>query len=309
MSVTLCFESDHAEKYGLNGAILLYHIRHWIELNHASNRNLHEGRTWTYHKQKELMAHFSFWTRNQVRTALDQITSSDGPLIKGKFNTSKYDQTTWYAFKNQDEWIRKKYQNAYEDNAQDSKSRGEKSPIEGSKTTHSAVQNHHPIPDNIPDNNTYLKVPSEAGTLKNFFLSKIQEKSPTYVLKNEKTWLQDFDRLLRIDKKTEVEIREMIEWIFKDPFWSTVILSPGKLREKFGELEIKRLGSSEKAAIEKNRKYCLQAKAKYPEELKDLVLGSTYAMNKANGKDIPLNWPFEKFRPAFVAIFGGEVRG
>ena len=317
MAVTISFDSDHAEQYGINSAILLFHFRHWIELNHSANRNQNEGRTWTYHKQKELLAHFPFWTRNQLRTALEKLTGSDGPMIKGNFNLTKYDRTTWFAFKNQDEWIRERYKKASQED-ESHQCNGEKPPMERLETTNRLVRNHPPIPDNNTDNNHIEEDPpspqkgevtTEVETLCNHFFEKIKEKNPSFKVKNPKVWKQDLDKLMRIDKRSFEEVKSMIDWVSQDPFWKSNILSPDKLREKFSELEIKRAAQIEKSNVEKNKKYCLQAKAKYPEELRDLVLTSTYAMNKANGKDVSLNWPFERFKPAFVAIFGGETHG
>jgi hypothetical protein len=41
------------------------------------------------------------------------------------------------------------------------------------------------------------------------------------------------EKLLRIDEHSEADVMEMIEWVRTHYFWSSVILSPEKLRKHF----------------------------------------------------------------------------
>lgn len=47
------------------------------------------------------------------------------------------------------------------------------------------------------------------------------------------TSLSSLEKLLRIDGRTEDEVREMIDWCQADEFWHTVILSTNKLRKHY----------------------------------------------------------------------------
>jgi hypothetical protein len=49
-------------------------------------------------------------------------------------------------------------------------------------------------------------------------------------------WTYDIDLMMRIDCRSPDEIRELIDWSHRDPFWKANILSPGKLREKWDTL-------------------------------------------------------------------------
>jgi len=49
-------------------------------------------------------------------------------------------------------------------------------------------------------------------------------------------WAYDIDLMMRIDCRRPDEIRELIDWSHRDPFWKANILSPGKLREKWDTL-------------------------------------------------------------------------
>jgi len=76
------------------------------------NRNFKEGRTWTYQTYEEICAHFPYLGKEEVREAIERLCkgkarrSKDGAveftpvLIKGNFNKTPFDKTTWYAFSN-----------------------------------------------------------------------------------------------------------------------------------------------------------------------------------------------------------------
>lgn len=57
-------------------------------------------------------------------------------------------------------------------------------------------------------------------------------KTPTNLTK----WQADFDKMKRLDKRTDEQIFAVMEFSQKDPFWKSNILSAGKLREKFDTL-------------------------------------------------------------------------
>lgn len=57
-------------------------------------------------------------------------------------------------------------------------------------------------------------------------------KTPTDLTK----WQSDFDRMKRLDNRTDEQIFAVMEFSQKDPFWKANILSAGKLREKFDTL-------------------------------------------------------------------------
>ena len=49
-------------------------------------------------------------------------------------------------------------------------------------------------------------------------------------------WAGDMERLERLDGRTVKEIDAVLEWVTEDDFWSTNILSGGKLRKQFSTL-------------------------------------------------------------------------
>ncbi|WP_306009365.1 replication protein [Bacillus sp. MMSF_3328] len=60
---------------------------------------------------------------------------------------------------------------------------------------------------------------------------------------NLQTWADDFRKLIEIDRVTKKKAKEVMDWVTKDDFWKTNVLSARKLREKFSELAIKMTAS------------------------------------------------------------------
>lgn len=52
-------------------------------------------------------------------------------------------------------------------------------------------------------------------------------------------WANDFRLMREKDKRTDEQIKYLINWTQKDDFWSTNILSPAKLRKQFDALVVK----------------------------------------------------------------------
>lgn len=55
-------------------------------------------------------------------------------------------------------------------------------------------------------------------------------------LEEKERWAVHVERMKRLDKRTEAEILEALEYAVTDPFWKTNIRSTAKLREKFETL-------------------------------------------------------------------------
>lgn len=78
--------------------------------------------------------------------------------------------------------------------------------------------------------------------LENLPNARVPEPTP----KGLKRWAYDIDLMIRIDKRSPDEIRDMIDWSHRDNFWKANILSPGKLREKWDTLVAHKLREEER---------------------------------------------------------------
>lgn len=150
-------------------------------------------------------------------------------------------------------------------------------------------------------------VSAEASTLFDFFLTKIKERNPEFKEPNKKKWLEDFDALLRIDKRDFEATKQLILWASTHKWWKTACLSPHKLRKSYDEMKMQMLAGQDDELIRKNRNYALSLKDQYPKEFTSLSFDDKYAMNRSIGKEVSFSMNHEAFKRAFLAIFGGEI--
>lgn len=90
------FSVEFAVRYGVYESIILTNFVHWIKVNHANNRNFHEGRAWTYNTRKALAEIFPYWSDQQVYRAIQSLIKQ-GALVTGNYNTDPRDRTMWYT--------------------------------------------------------------------------------------------------------------------------------------------------------------------------------------------------------------------
>ena len=138
---------------------------------------------------------------------------------------------------------------------------------------------------------------NDAAMLCSFFIESLKKTKPDIKL-NTKNWEQEFDKILRIDKRDPEKLKLMIEWIQQSSFWKPNILSPAKLRKQYDPIELQMNASSEKDVIRTNRACALAYKDAYPEGFKDLTFDDKFVMNRSKGKEIAFNMHPEAFEKA-----------
>ena len=94
------FNVGLAIKYGIEKAILLYNLDHWLEVNKANDRNIQEkeGKRyyWTYNSSVAFHKLFPYISERAIRRYLQEL-EQDGLLISGCFNKNNYDRTKWFT--------------------------------------------------------------------------------------------------------------------------------------------------------------------------------------------------------------------
>lgn len=96
MAETHYFDIHVAELYGVNCAVILQNLWHWIRKNEANGTNYHDGHYWTYNSTKAYKELFPYLSQKQIETALKKLRD-EGIIITGNYNAVKYDRTLWYA--------------------------------------------------------------------------------------------------------------------------------------------------------------------------------------------------------------------
>lgn len=152
---------------------------------------------------------------------------------------------------------------------------------------------------------TKVALSADADDLTSFFVEKLKERKPDIKIpENLDRWILEIDRMIRMDKRDPNKIKAMIEWIHRDSFWSTNILSTKKLRDQFDQIELQIKAKSAQGNVQKNKAWVQRNKQKYPESYKNLVLTEKFAVREGSGKEISLNLSYEDFKRAFVRMFG-----
>jgi len=135
--VEYSFDIDHAKKYGVDEAIMIKNFQFWIMKNKASKKHFYKNCTWTYNSMESFSELFCFWSPKQIRRILESLKEK-GVLITDNFNKISYDRTLWYAFKEEENFI-KDY------------SICPNGKMEDTKRENQSAQTVEPIPDNKPD--------------------------------------------------------------------------------------------------------------------------------------------------------------
>jgi hypothetical protein len=91
--------------------------------------------------------------------------------------------------------------------------------------------------------------PSDAGRrAADFLRERIHQNNPTARITDEQVlrWAGEADAMMRLDKRTEQQMLEHIDWSQKDQFWRSNILSIGALRKQFDRITMKMQEESSK---------------------------------------------------------------
>lgn len=95
------------------------------------------------------------------------------------------------------------------------------------------------------NNNTFVETDLPL-ILANELFELIQNNNPTVKQPNLQSWAGDIDRMIRLDKRSETQIQDVIQFSQADSFWQANILSAKKLREKYDQLYLKSKNKSNK---------------------------------------------------------------
>ena len=95
------FDIEHASKYGLNEAIILYNIGYWIAKNTANEKHFYEGRYWTYNSYPAFHKLLPYLSEKQIKSAIQGLEKLN-ILKSGNFNSEPYDRTKWYTIIDED---------------------------------------------------------------------------------------------------------------------------------------------------------------------------------------------------------------
>jgi hypothetical protein len=111
--VSHSFDTGLAQQYGINEALIINHLAFWITHNKTQGKNFIDGRTWSYQTYQSIADHFGYLNYEQVKYAVENLVLK-GVLIKGNYNKSPIDKTSWFAFAHEAQFIKVNSNNSYE---------------------------------------------------------------------------------------------------------------------------------------------------------------------------------------------------
>ena len=104
MSLTMSFDVQLATEIGLNEAIILQSIGYWVLRNRANEKNIYDGKAWSYNSMKAFGEQFPFLTKRQIEYTLTKL-QKDGLIETGNYNRMAFDRTKWYTLTEKGEML------------------------------------------------------------------------------------------------------------------------------------------------------------------------------------------------------------
>lgn len=90
------FNTEIAKEYGIEESILLHHFYYWIAKNAANDKHFHDGLYWTYNSKKAYADFFVYMNETKIFRVIKHLEEKE-IVVKGNYNTNKWDKTKWYA--------------------------------------------------------------------------------------------------------------------------------------------------------------------------------------------------------------------
>ena len=94
--ITHSFGIDIATEYGIEEALLLGYVYHWVCRNKENGVNFHDGKYWTFDSRRALAKKFPYISPSKIYRAFNHI-EKEGLLLTGNYNKLGRDRTTWYT--------------------------------------------------------------------------------------------------------------------------------------------------------------------------------------------------------------------
>lgn len=249
------FSVAMAAEYGVNEALLIHHFQHWIMLNQRMKKNFHDGHTWTYQTLDWITAHFPYFSRKAIERLINKLVGLK-VLKKGNYNKSSWDKTVWYAFVDEEKFLRKF--SPIENADSPGISRNREMEIPESRNGDPGIETAIPDTETDTETNTYKNKQKDPGppqkeagaeppappdeaeaaasALADWMAVEIKKVKEDFSGKVSSSWIRDCKRLLRL--RPESWIIYVLKYSLYDKFWCDKILSPAKILKHLDTLEI-----------------------------------------------------------------------
>lgn len=264
--VSNSFDTGYAIAYGVDEAIMIRNLQFFITMNANRGHNFHDGRFWSYDKLSDFPKHFPYWTVKQLRRIISSLIKQE-VIIKGSFNKSWSDRTSWYAFKDEKKFIKHAMppnpipaRNLDLPEKANDKCPNQQLPFAQMGTcindttlsttlSHSSSlkvsQDQSSLPAKADEKRKKFSsdFPEEIKQLADAVIGAIVATKPDFAVPINKTPLMtSLDLMIRIDKRDPQKILDLLRWALADEFWRDKMMKPDVakyLRSKFDQLDEK----------------------------------------------------------------------
>lgn len=246
ISSTHSFEITDVDKYGsVEKALIMKEIK---SISAYKIRNGHEG--WVFYSSAALEEKFSYMKIRSITKWLNEL-ELDGFLKvdrSGRRNQNNYDKTKWYKPIELNvmecQPIGKKCQSK---GINDQSNGTISQTIPPQSTSHSTPHTKEPEscdsePSHFFDEEVEREskspfkrqkpLPSEDGMMFSEWFMTIKATNHNPAPRDKLRWAETYDKLRRIDGKSDEEIRAVTKWARAHNFWSGNFMSPCKLRDR-----------------------------------------------------------------------------
>lgn len=104
MGVIHSFDTDIATQVGVNGAVIYEAIKWWCAKHKVDGTNHYDGNWWVFNSRRAWCELFPYLSDKNIQTALTKLFDA-GLILKGNYNTEKFDRTNWYAIADKDSLV------------------------------------------------------------------------------------------------------------------------------------------------------------------------------------------------------------
>lgn len=295
------FDSGLAITYGVEEAILIQHFQHWIAFNKSQGKNFREGRTWMFQSRKQMMGYLIYWNYDKIKYLCEKLVNI-GILITDNFSKGGLDRTLWYAFADEKEFgigienenkftkgksaqSKRNFENVSKKsiNSNDLKECLRKG--KSAQWMGKSAQCYNDKDSKEEDTKEiHMSAPPASVRLAQFFFDTLREVNPKQKKPNLDKWAKDFDRMMRVDQRTEYDIMTIIKHMIHlhktrtgEFSWFSWVQSPDKLREKFDKLTvIMNAKASSPVNSEEEDKYLVDRVLNKFSKRKDITAGYNY---------------------------------
>ena len=91
------FNVEIAKVFGIQAAVILDQLIHWIEQNEAENTNIHNGKAWCIASYETLLKRFPYFTKRQIEYGIEKLIEK-GIIITGNYSKNRFNRTRYFAF-------------------------------------------------------------------------------------------------------------------------------------------------------------------------------------------------------------------